>query len=95
LQTAGEATDLAAGIAVVIDAMAYVYSGIRPAASKLAFASCATTGAGAAGGRICARAPAHSGGAVLMPPGGHVRAHRVALLHVRKSKGARPRPPTS
>ena len=38
--------------------------------------------AGAAGGRICVRAPGAFGGAVSMPPDARVRAVGGALLHV-------------
>ena len=46
------------------------------------FASCSALCAGAAGGRICARAPGAFGGAVSMPPDARVRAGGGALLHV-------------
>ena len=54
-----------------------------PSSNKqIDFASCPALCAGAAGGRICARAPGAFGGAVSMPPDARVRAVGGALLHV-------------
>ena len=54
-----------------------------PSSNKqIDFASCPALCAGAAGGRICVRAPGAFGGAVSMPPDARVRAVGGALLHV-------------
>ena len=55
---------------------------ITAASKQIDFASCTALCAGAAGGRICARAPGAFGGAISMPPDARVRAVGGALLHV-------------